>query len=162
MSNEAGTGGLGGILRDVGNALGSLFGGGTVDPDRQMSLEVLYGLLGYLAKLDSLVTSHEAEFINHLMDEMRLSMREREIASTAAQRGKSREIDLKTEFQRFRSRYPYGSTECEHLYNALVQLAAADDRLRPKERQFLETLTVELGFEMADLDQRLERFKTSG
>lgn len=152
MSNGSSSG-IGRILGGLGAMLG--FGGGTVDPDRQMVLEVLFGLLGYLAKLDSLITSHEADYINHLMDEMKLSMKEREIAATSAQRGKNREIDVKEELTRYRQRYPYGTQECAHLYDALVHLAAADDRLRPKERQFLETVTVELGFEMKDLDARL-------
>jgi DnaJ like chaperone protein len=144
MSNEAG--GIGGMLRDFGNALGGLFGGGNLSPERQVSLEVLFGLLGYLAKLDSLITSHEADFINGLMDQLKLNMREREVASDALQRGRNREIVLQDEFKRFRK----------------VNLAAADERLRPKERQFLETATVELGFDIADLDQRLARFREQG
>lgn len=152
MSNSS-SGGIGRILSSLGATLG--FGGGTVDPQRQMSLEVLFGLLGYLAKLDSLITSHEAEYINGLMDSMKLSMKEREIAGTSAQRGKNREIDIKQELARFRADFPFGSPQSEQLYTALVQLAAADDRLRPKERQFLETVTVELGYEIADLDAKL-------
>lgn len=161
MSNEAG-GGIGGMLRDFGNALGGLFGGGTLSPERQVSLEVLFGLLGYLAKLDSLITSHEADFINGLMDELKLSIREREVASAALQRGRDREIVLEDEFRRFRAVHPPGSTECERLYGALVKLAAADERLRPKERQFLETATAELGFEPDELDQRLSAYRTLG
>jgi DnaJ like chaperone protein len=160
MSNEAG--GIGGMLRDFGNALGGLFGGGNLSPERQVSLEVLFGLLGYLAKLDSLITSHEADFINGLMDQLKLNMREREVASDALQRGRNREIVLQDEFKRFRKVNPPGSAECERLYDALVSLAAADERLRPKERQFLETATVELGFDIADLDQRLARFREQG
>lgn len=158
MSNES-QGGLGGVLRDIGNALGGLFGGTPPPPERQMSLEVLFGLLGYLAKLDSLITSHEADFINDLMDQLKLSMREREVASDALQRGRNREIDLSAEFLRFRAVYKPGSTEADRLYNALVQLAAADERLRPKERQFLETVTVELGYDLAELDARLAKFQ---
>jgi DnaJ like chaperone protein len=161
MSNETG-GGIGGMLRDFGNALGGLFGGGSLLPERQVSLEVLFGLLGYLAKLDSLITSHEADFINGLMDELKLSMREREVASEALQRGRNREIVLQDEFRRFRALHPAGTAECERLYNALVTLAAADERLRPKERQFLETATLELGFDLAELDLRLASFRAKG
>lgn len=160
MSNDAG-GGISGMLRDFGQALGGLFGGGSLLPERQVSLEVLFGLLGYLAKLDSLITSHEADFINGLMDQLKLSIREREVASEALQRGRNREIVLSDEFRRFRAVNPPGSAECERLYDALVKLAAADERLRPKERQFLETATVELGFDLAELDQRLGRFRAA-
>lgn len=157
MSHNDDTGGLGGMFRDLGQGLSHLFGGGKPDSERTLTLEVLFGLLGYLAKLDSLITSHEAEFINRMMDTLKLSMREREIASAALARGRNREIDLVAELQRFRSVHRIGSSEAERLYDALLRLAAADERLRPKERQFLETVTVELGFTLDELDARLAR-----
>ncbi|MBD8526325.1 TerB family tellurite resistance protein [Pseudomarimonas arenosa] len=157
MSTE---GGMSGMLRDLGHMLGGLFGGGEVSPERKLTLEVLFGLLGYLAKLDSLITSHEADFINHKMDELNLNMRERELVSEALQHGRNREIDLSTEFKRFREVHKPGSEECERLYDALLHLAAADERLRPKERQFLETATVELGFDPSELDKRLAKLHT--
>jgi len=159
MSNETGGSGFGGVLRDIGHALGGLFGGGNLDPQRQMTLEVLFGMLGYLAKLDSLITSHEADFINGLMDQLKLSIKEREVASGALERGRNREIVLVDEFRRFRTVHATGSAEAERLYDALVKLAAADDRLRPKERQFLETATLELGYELEELDRRLAGFQ---
>lgn len=152
-------GGFGAMLREIGDSLGNLFGGGKVEPERALGLEVLFGLLGYLAKLDSLITSHEADFINHTMDQMNLSMREREIASNALQRGRNREIDIAGEFRRFRQVYPHGTAENEQLYDALLRLAAADERLRPKERQFLETVTAELGYDAAELDARLSKLR---
>lgn len=155
MSQSNDAGGLGGLFRDLGQGLSHLFGGGKPDSERTLTLEVLFGLLGYLAKLDSLITSHEAEFINRMMDTLKLSMREREIASAALARGRNRELDLVAELQRFRNLHRIGSSEVEHLYDALLRLAAADERLRPKERQFLETVTVELGYPLESLDVRL-------
>lgn len=146
---------FGGLLRDFGQSLGEFFGGGKADPDRDVGLQVAFALLGYLAKLDSLITSHEAEFINSAMDVLKLNMRERELASEALQRGRNREIDLHEEFARFRAVYRPGSDENERLYDALVRLAASDDRLRPKERQFLELATAELGYASDELDARL-------
>lgn len=160
MSNESS--GIGGMLRDIGHALGGLFGTSELEPQRQMSLEVLFGMLGYLAKLDSLITSHEADFINGLMDQLKLNIKEREVVSAALQRGRNREIDLQAEFRRFRAAYTPGSSEAERLYNSLVQLAAADERLRPKERQFLETATVELGYDLSELEARLGKFRLVG
>ena len=77
------------VLRDIGHALGGLFGAGKLDDDRKATLEVLFGLLGHVAKLDSLITSHEAEFINDLMDELKLTMKERKIAAAALRRRRS-------------------------------------------------------------------------
>lgn len=157
-----GEGGLGGMLKELGNSLGGLFGGGNLTPERQTSLEVLFGLLGYLAKLDSLITSHEADFINGLMDQLRLSIREREVASAALEQGRNRNIDLPKSYARFRAVHAAGGAECEKLFDALVRLAAADERLRPKERSFLEQATVELGFELAELDRRLANSPLKG
>ncbi|MEM9303001.1 MAG: TerB family tellurite resistance protein [Pseudomonadota bacterium] len=146
-------------LKDIGNALAGLFGGGKPDPERQMHLEVLFGLLGYVAKLDSIITSHEAEFINELMDQLKLSMNERKVAMAATQKGRAREIDIAVEFGRFSAVHPPGSAESEQLYSALVQLAAADERLRPKERLFLEVATEKLGYRAEELDRRLNAFQ---
>lgn len=157
-----GESGLGSMLKDLGNSLGGLFGGGTLTPERQTSLEVLFGLLGYLAKLDSLITSHEADFINGLMDQLRLSIREREVASAALEQGRSRSIDLAQSYARFRGIHAAGGAECDKLFDALVRLAAADERLRPKERAFLEQAAVELGFELTDLDRRLAASQVGG
>jgi DnaJ like chaperone protein len=157
MSNDSTSGGFGAVLRDFGQSLSGLFGGGRPDEERTLTLEVLFGLLGYLAKLDSLITSHEAEFINGMMDSLKLSIREREIAAGALQRGRNRELDLVAELRRYRALHPPGGAQAERLYDALIRLAAADERLRPKERQFLETVTMELGFTLEDLDARLHR-----
>jgi len=160
--SRRGSGGLAGILRDIGDGLSGLFGGGKPDEQRVITLEVLFGLLGYLAKLDSLITSHEAEFINDMMDTLRLGMAERQVASDALQRGRNREIDLVEQLRRYRAIHPLGSEAVEHLYDALLRLAAADERLRPKERQFLETVTVELGYTLQELDERLAVLATGG
>lgn len=156
MANQ----GFGAIFRDIGQAFEGLFGGRDVDPQRAVWLEVLFGMLGYEAKIDSLITSHEADFINNMMDQLNLSMKERELASNALQRGRNRELDLKREFTRFRALFKPGSDESVKLYDALLQLAAADERLRPKELQFLEAATIELGYELAGLEGRLKQFKT--
>lgn len=147
-----------GVLKSIGNALAGLVGAGQLEPERQLHLEVLFGLLGYVAKLDSLITSHEAEFINDLMDEMKLSVRERETAMQAVQRGRQRTLDVGGEFDRFSQVHPPGSNESDRLFSALVQLAASDERLRPKERQFLELATERLGYGEHELERRLAKF----
>ncbi|MCK7595392.1 TerB family tellurite resistance protein [Pseudomarimonas salicorniae] len=159
MSSE---GGLGSMLKDLGHSLGGLFGGGHLEPEQQTTLEVLFGLLGYLAKLDSLITSHEADFINGLMDQLKLNIREREVASAALELGRTRGIDLTQSYARFRSIHKPGGEQCNQLFDALIRLAAADERLRPKERAFLEQAAVELGFDVDELDRRLALSKVGG
>lgn len=149
--------GVNSVLRDIRISLGELFtGGGRLEPDQELLLEVLFGLLGYLARADSIVTSHEVEFVNQLMDELDLHTRGRALALGAFESGRKRQLDVATETKRFLSRFPKGTAESQKLYDMLVRLAAADGRVRPRERTFLEELTTALGFAPDTLDARLD------
>ena len=53
---------------------------GKPDAERQMMIEVFFGMMGYVAKTDRLVSSHESNVANAAMDEIDLSLAEREIA----------------------------------------------------------------------------------
>ena len=55
------------------------------------------------------------------------------------------------------SQYRRGSAEVIKVYEALLRLAAADAMIRPGERRFLEKVTLGLGFEPTELDERLKR-----
>jgi DnaJ like chaperone protein len=137
---------FGAILRDLGASIGELLGGGKLEPEQAVSVEVAFGLLGYLAGVDSIVTSHEAEFVNQLMDDLQLSTRARDLAQQAFTRGRKREIEIDAELDRFLQSYPVGGGEARRLHDALYRLAAADGRLQPREKAFLDTVTTKLGF----------------
>lgn len=137
---------FGAILRDLGSSIGELLGGGRLEPEQTSSVEVAFGLLGYLAGVDSIVTSHEAEFVNQLMDELQLSTRARDLAQQAFARGRKRDISVEAELDRFLQTYPHGGGEARRLHDALYRLAAADGRLQPREKAFLDTVTAKLGF----------------
>ena len=145
-----------GLFGQVRSALGEMFGGGSVSADQQLTIEVLFGLLGALAQADSIVTTHETEFVNTLMDEQSLSTNARRIAKESFDRGRHRQIDGEAEARRMVARFGKGSAQVEQLYDALLRLAAADDRIRPRERELLEITTVALGFEAHALDVRLK------
>lgn len=137
---------FGSMLRDLGASIGALLGAGKLEPEQAVSVEVAFGLLGYLAGVDSIVTSHEAEFVNQLMDDLQLSTRARDLAQQAFTRGRKREIDVAAEVGRFLQIYPQGSSETHRLHDALYRLAAADGRLQPREKAFLDAITARLGF----------------
>lgn len=145
-----------GIFGQVRSAIGEIFGGGNVSADQQLTIEVLFGLLGALAQADSIVTTHETDFVNTLMDEESLSTNARRIAKESFDRGRHRQIDGEAEARRVVARFGKGSAQVERLYDALLRLAAADDRIRPRERELLEIITVALGFEPHALDVRLK------
>jgi DnaJ like chaperone protein len=148
---------LGGVMRDVRLAFADLFSG-KLDADQALTVEVLFGLLGALAQADGLVTSEEAGFANELMDQLELTTSGRQLASEAFQRGRRKQVDVDAEVKRFLARFPAGSAEVKRLHDSLVRLAAADQRLRPGERVFLERVTLGLGFRAELLDVKLKQF----
>ena len=154
-SPVAPTGGLRGVMREVRLALGD-FIGGKLDPSHELMLQVLFGMLGALAQADGLVSTEEADYTNTLMEELELGARARQLATEAFQLGRRRQMDLEKEMQRFLISFPHGSIEVDRLYESLIRLAAAADRrIRPGERVFLEQVTHGLGFLPEVLDQRL-------
>lgn len=156
-SETGGAGGVGAVLRDMRLALGDLFAGGRLDPRDAVMVQVLFGLLGQLARADGIVTSHEAEFVNALMDELELPLKARSEAMAYFEKGQRRQIELATELQRFAEAYRRGTEQGARLYDALLRLAAADGRVRPREREMLQEVTIRLGFDPAVLDDRLKR-----
>lgn len=156
MANDT-KGGFGGVLREMRIALGDMFASGKVDPGEVLKLEVLFGLLGALARADSIVTSHEVEFVNSLMDELKLPLKAREIAMEAFERGRKKLVDVDSELSRFLRIHSNQSPDAVRLYDSLLRLAGADERLRPREREFLTEVTERMGYPATMLDTRLKQ-----
>ena len=153
-SPAAPAGRLRNAMREVRLALGD-FIGGKLDPSHELMLQVLFGMLGALAQSDGLVSTEEADYTNALMEELELGARARQLATEAFQQGRRRQMDLEKEIQRFLISFPHGSVEADRLYESLLRLAAADHRIRPGEREFLDRVTIGLGYMPEVLDQRL-------
>ena len=147
--------GFRGALRDVGLLFTDMVGGGKPDAAQQLVIEVFFGMMGYVAKSDRLVTSHESNMANTLMDETDLSLAAREIAMEAFERGMLRKVDVAAELQRFTAVHPLGSAENDRLHNVLLQLAAADGKLERREYEALVEITQALGQPPQSLDSRL-------
>jgi DnaJ like chaperone protein len=156
MGNANSKSNVSAVLRDLRGALGELFTGGKLNEQFHMPVEVAFALIGYVAKADSIVTSHEADFVNELMNELNLPTQGRAIASASFDRGKSRQLNVQQEAERFMAVYPKGSTELNRLFDTLLRLAASDGRIFPRERKVLEEITSALGFSIETLNARLE------
>ena len=148
-------GGFGGMLRELKLTLNELFSGGKLEPEQELTVQVLFGLLGYLSNVDGIVTDHEVTMINSIMDERELPMQARQRALDALARGRRREMDVSVELKRYLEVYSAQSAEVSALYTALLRLAAADGRIRPREREFLQEVTMRLGFPPEELEPRL-------
>ncbi|WP_374248020.1 TerB family tellurite resistance protein [Thermomonas sp.] len=150
--------GIRGILNDIRLLLGDLLGLGKPDAEERMVIEVFFGLMGYLAKADRLVSSHESNLANTVMDENDLSMAGRELAMAAFERGMTRNINVKAELLRFTDTHPAGSETANRLYDVLLRLAAADGRLDPREYATMQDVTQALGLPAVTLDNKLALF----
>ena len=147
--------GFRGAIRDVRLLLTDVVGGGKPDAGQQLILEVFFGMMGYVAKSDRLVTSHESSVANTIMDESDLSLAAREIAMEAFERGMRRDIDAAALLQRFTAAHPAGSRENDRLHNVLLRLAAADGKLDRREYDAMAEITRDLGQPPEVLDARL-------
>ena len=155
-------GGISGMMRELRLTLNEVFSGGKLEPEQELTVQVLFGLLGYLANIDSIVTDHEVQLINSLMDELELPIQARQRALEVLGKGRRKQIDVGEEITRYLKTFPAGGAEVEFLYNSLLKLAASDGRIRPREREFLQEVTVRLGYTAEDLETRLTRYMPTG
>jgi DnaJ like chaperone protein len=146
------------VFAQVKEALGGIFGRGLSD-ERRMEVEVTFGLIGFVAKADGLITSYESEFTNKLLDQLELNLDGRAVAMAAYDQGRTLGFDVETCVKRFSDKYPAGSEEMERLFESLLRLALSDDRVYPRERQALERLAAAFDVSVKSLDQRLAALK---
>ena len=145
-----------GMWKSVKNALGGFFGPNLSDA-RRMEVEVTFGLIGFLAKSDGLITSYESEFTNQLLDHLELNLDGRAIAMGAYDQGRTKGFDVEAAVTRFTAQYPTGSDEMERLFDSLLRLSLSDGRVYPREREALVRLAAAFGLSEKQLDERMAR-----
>ena len=150
--------GFRGVINDIRLLLTDLLGLGKPDAEQQVIIEVFFGLMGYVAKADRLVSSHESDLANAIMDDIDLSMAGRRMAMEAFERGMSRNINVRAELLRFTDAHPTGSAHNNRLYDILVRLAASDGRLDQREYDTMVEITRDLGLPAAALEARLAQY----
>lgn len=150
--------GFRGVLNDIRLLLADLLGLGKPDAEQQMVIEVFFGLMGYVAKADRLVSSHESDLANAVMDDIDLSMAGRRMAMEAFERGMMRNINVRAELLRFTDAHPSGSEHNTRLYDILVRLAASDGRLDQREYDTMLEITKDLGLPASALEERLAQY----
>jgi len=155
MASEQKGDGRSTVLRDLRSWIGELFTGSKLAKEREVPVEVLFSLIGYVAKADSIVTSHEAELVNSLMDEIALPSGGRALANEAFERGRLRKIDIGRETERIKALYPARSSELLQWLDILIRVALADGRLFPREREALGEIASALGFSAETVRLRL-------
>ena len=108
----------------------SLFGG-KLSTGQRLEVEVMFGLIGYLAKADGLITSYESEFTNKMMDQLKLTLDGRAEALAAYDRGRQAGFDPGPDIARFIAVHPAGSEESERMpgrsFRVLKSICATSD-----------------------------------
>ena len=150
--------GFRGVFNDIRLLLTDLLGLGKPDAEQQVIIEVFFGLMGYVAKADRLVSSHESDLANAIMDDIDLSLAGRHMAMEAFERGMTRNINVRAELLRFTDTHPSGSTHNNRLYDILVRLAASDGRLDQREYDSMVEITRDLDLPASTLDDRLAQY----
>ncbi len=150
--------GFGGALNDIRLLLTDILGMGKPDPEKQMVIEVFFGLMGYLAKADRLVSSHESNLANGVMDEINLSLAARHIAMEAFDRGMRKDIHIDAELLRFIDVHAAGSSEAKRLHHVLIRLVTSDGRLNPGEYDLMKEIGLDLGVPVEVLDATLAEY----
>ncbi|MFT5758859.1 MAG: DnaJ like chaperone protein [Alteromonadaceae bacterium] len=115
-----------------------------------------FSVMGYIAKANGQVTSHEIAFASTYMDKLGLKGELRQQAQDAFRQGKSAEFDLENQLQNF---IEFCGTRQDLLLLFLeiqIQVAFADGELDQDERKALHHVAKSLGYSAQQLDKLLE------
>ncbi len=115
-----------------------------------------FSIMGYVAKANGHVSTHEIAFAQAYMDKLGLEPELRAQAQDAFREGKMAGFPLLERLKKFKQ-------SCGNRHDLLImfleiqiQLAFADGELDQDEREALHTIANSLGFSSADLDKLLE------
>lgn len=145
------------LLRRVGRAVGDLLGVAAPDAGQAAVLRAHYGLLGALAAIDHIVTSHEVELVSAVMERDRLSIAARSLALAAFDDGRRRRLDLFDAVADLLDGARAGRADPARVLDDLIALAASDGRIRRSEREWLVTVCACLNMDPEGLDRRMRQ-----
>ena len=134
-----------GFFADLRRIIRDAFLGVPWDERQERTFEILFRLLGHLARLDGLVTAEERSVAVHTMDklDMPLALRARAVAAFDVESGDA--VELRREIESYLEEFRVGSPQLRLLCDCLKSLAAADGHVDSRERAFLEELDYVLG-----------------
>jgi len=115
-----------------------------------------FSAMGFIAKANGQVSSHEIAFATAYMDKLGLKGEMREQAQNAFREGKSTGFPLEARLEKFK-RSCGGRQDLLLLFLEIqIQVAFADGQLDKEERDALHRIAKVLGFSGKELDQLLE------
>lgn len=121
--------------------------------------EVIFSLLGCMAKSDGRVSEDEIRHVETLMERMRLTPEARKEAIRFFTEGKSADFNPDQAINAFKQSSRLASTVNLMLVEILVQMAMVDGELTPSELSLLERLTKGLGVSKWQLQLIIARYR---
>jgi len=141
----------GGFVAELRRILSAFFLGDAFDERHERTFEILFRLLGHLARLDGTVSASERELASKLMDDIALPAALRDRALGAYDAATAGSVDIQAEIQRYLDEFPIGSPQLASLHECLTRLAHADGQVDAKEQAFLDELNKTLGIDEYNL-----------
>ena len=116
-----------------------------------------FSIMGYIAKSDGKVSRSEVELVERVMQQMRLSPRQRQVAIDLFNEGKKDGFPFLQVLAQFRQEAARRSTLLQMFLEIIIATAFADGALDARERNLLETISSRLGFRPEQLEHLLGR-----
>lgn len=116
-----------------------------------------FSIMGYIAKSDGHVSKSEIELVERVVQQMRLSPRQRQVAIDLFNEGRKDGFPLLQVLDQFRQEASRRSTLLQMFLEIIVATAFADGDLDTRERNLLQTIASRLGFSPRQLEQLLGR-----
>ena len=136
---------------------GEFLGRGSTERVQTAFFTTTFSVMGYIAKSDGHVSRSEVELAERVMQQMRLSPRQREVAVDLFNQGKQDGFPLLQVLAQFRQEAARRKTLLQMFLEIVIATAFADGKLDAAERNLLQTIAAQLGFAPRQLDQLLGR-----
>jgi DnaJ like chaperone protein len=135
-------------------ASGSL--GGASQSDRQEAFfNAAFSVMGHVAKAKGQVTREEIHLASVMMERMKLSDAQRQMAQDAFRDGKASDFPLEEVLHSLRRSSAGRHDLIQFFLELQISSAFADGSLHPKEREVLHRIAEGLGFSAEQLERRL-------
>jgi len=152
----------------LGAALGNYFDAGIDSPGGQADrgstervqtafFTAVFSVMGYIAKSDGHVSQSEIALAERVMQQMRLSPQQRQVAIRLFDQGKQDGFPLLKVLDQLRREASRRNTLLQMFLEIIVATAFADGQVDGRERALLQTIASRLGFPERQLDELLRR-----
>jgi len=116
-----------------------------------------FSMMGYLAKADGVVTRDEIAMAENVMQQMRLDARQKKVAISLFNKGKSADFPVDQVLQQLRLECHRRGNLLQMFMEILIATALADGALHPGEQRVLQHVAKSLGFNPQAFTEILRR-----